>query len=99
MRKIQFLLVSLLLVLPVPAMAQTTLVGDVNGDGVVNISDLNAVISIILDGKDFTEVADVNGDVNVNISDVNAVISIILDGAPTPHQQDYVDLGLPSGTL
>ncbi len=51
--------------------------GDVNGDGVVNISDINAVISIILAGG-FSEPADVNGDGVVNISDINAIISIIL---------------------
>ena len=53
--------------------------GDVNGDGEVNISDVNNVISIILSGG--TDAAgDVNGDGEVNISDVNAVIEIILHG-------------------
>ena len=98
MRKIQ-LFISLLLGLTVPAMAQSALTGDVNGDGTVNISDLNTVIGMILDGSDMTGSADVNGDGVVNISDVNAIISIILDGPPTPPQNDYIDLGLPSGTL
>ncbi len=55
--------------------------GDVNGDGEVNISDVNAVIDIILGGTadpDTMKRADVNGDGEVNIADVNAVIDIIL---------------------
>ena len=40
---------------------------------------------------------DVNGDGEVNISDVNAVIDVILGGHS--HHYDYVDLGLPSGTM
>ena len=51
--------------------------GDVNGDGEVNISDVNAVIDIILGGGT-NPAADVNGDGEVNIGDVNAVIDIIL---------------------
>ena len=51
--------------------------GDVNGDGEVNISDVNAVIDLILNGA-FGAEADVNGDGEVNIADVNAVIGIIL---------------------
>lgn len=53
------------------------LLGDVNGDGVVNISDVNAVIGLILSGG-FDKKADVNGDGVVNISDINQIISIIL---------------------
>lgn len=55
--------------------------GDVNGDGVVNVGDINVVVNIILGGKASPEVmkrADVNGDGLVNISDINLLISIIL---------------------
>ncbi len=51
--------------------------GDVNGDGEVNIADINAIISVILTGGT-SDTADVNGDGEVNIADVNAVIDIIL---------------------
>ena len=55
--------------------------GDVNGDGEVNIADVNAVISVILYGNDIFEGrADVNGDGETNIADVNEVIKIILYG-------------------
>ena len=51
--------------------------GDVNGDGEVNIADVNAVIDIILsDGINLA--GDVNGDGEVNIADVNEIIDLIL---------------------
>ena len=53
--------------------------GDVNGDGEVNISDINAVIQAILTVDFSNEAADVNGDGEVNISDINAIIGIILN--------------------
>ena len=55
--------------------------GDVNGDGSVNISDVNVLISIILGATLDAETmkrADVNEDGSINISDVNEVIAIIL---------------------
>jgi hypothetical protein len=52
-------------------------IGDVNLDGDVNISDLNAVIDMILKGM-IDAMADVNGDGAVNIADVNFIINQIL---------------------
>ncbi|MBQ3730588.1 MAG: dockerin type I repeat-containing protein [Muribaculaceae bacterium] len=52
--------------------------GDVNGDGEVNIADVNAAIDMILKGNSSAS-ADVNGDGEVNIADVNALIDIILN--------------------
>jgi hypothetical protein len=71
--------------------------GDVNGDGEVNIADVNAVINVILGGESNPR-ADVNNDTEVNIADVNAVINIILNPEPADNHE-WVDLGLPSGTL
>ena len=51
--------------------------GDVNGDGEINIADVNAVIDHILSNT-FSKAADVNGDGEVNIADVNALLDIIL---------------------
>ncbi len=42
------------------------------------------------------QTGDVNGDHEINIADINAVIDIILGGS---EEGDWVDLGLPSGTL
>ena len=55
----------------------STLKGDVNGDGEVNIADINAIIDMILSGAS-NIVGDVNSDGEVNIADINAVIDIIL---------------------
>lgn len=53
--------------------------GDVNGDGEVNIADVNALIEIILGGEDMSEGrSDVNEDGEVNISDVNEDLNIIM---------------------
>ena len=51
--------------------------GDVNGDGEVNIADVNAVIDLILTGR-VSASGDVNGDGEVNIADINAIIDMIL---------------------
>ena len=53
--------------------------GDVNGDGEVNIADVNALIGMILSGQTQPS-GDVNGDNEVNIADVNALIGKILNG-------------------
>ena len=50
---------------------------DVNGDGEVNIADVNPVIDAILRGLN-DEQFDVNGDGEVNIADVNTIIDWIL---------------------
>ena len=55
------------------------IVGDVNGDGEVNIGDLNAVIAMILSSKN-DPAGDVNIDGEVNIGDINEIINIILAG-------------------
>jgi hypothetical protein len=55
--------------------------GDVNGDGEVNIADVNALINIILSGTGTANPSsDVNGDGETNIADVNALIELILNG-------------------
>jgi hypothetical protein len=54
-----------------------SLPGDVNGDGEVNIADVNAVIDMILGGN-MTLAGDVNGDGEVNIADVNTLSDFIL---------------------
>ncbi len=57
--------------------ANKGLTGDVNGDGEVNIADVNAVINMILGGEE-SPAGDVNGDNEIGIADVNALIAIIL---------------------
>ena len=55
--------------------------GDVNGDGEVNVADINTVLDIILGGAadDVTKKrADVNGDLEISLADVNVLIDTIL---------------------
>ncbi|MDO4510637.1 MAG: choice-of-anchor J domain-containing protein [Bacteroidales bacterium] len=53
--------------------------GDINGDGVLNVSDVTALVNYLLGEADYPEaVCDINGDGRVNISDVTALINIII---------------------
>ena len=61
----------------------TLQIGDVNGDGEINISDLNAIIDIILGrwvNYDTRKRSDVNYDGEINIVDVNVFIDYLLSG-------------------
>ena len=78
---------------------ETGLIGDVNLDGEVDLADINAVVDIITGSSDYTITADVNGDGEINISDVNAIINIIHEDEALIDEHEWVDLGLPSGTL
>ena len=62
-------------------------IGDVNGDGIANVSDVTAIVDIVLD-NDMTqpyiwpnydhEAADINHDGIININDVVSLVDIIL---------------------
>lgn len=56
--------------------------GDVNGDGLVDVSDLNALINVLLNPDAMPAAirarADLNRDKSIDISDVNMIINIIL---------------------
>ena len=54
--------------------------GDVDGDGVVNIADVTALIDILLSGGTVPANADVDDDGIVNIADVTALIDMLLSG-------------------
>ena len=49
-------------------------------DGEVNISDVNAIINIIVNGEPYLFSADANLDYEINIADVNTVVNYILSG-------------------
>lgn len=53
--------------------------GDVNGDGIVGIADVTALIDLILNGEGDPSLHDVNGDGTVGIADVTALIDMILN--------------------
>ena len=56
------------------------LVGDVDGNGVIGISDVTELIDIILSGSTGNPVADVDGNGTIGISDVTELIDKILSG-------------------
>lgn len=59
------------------------LAGDVNGDGVVNITDVTMTVNHVLGNhaEAFDEtVADMNDDGKINISDVSLIVGIVLSG-------------------
>ena len=76
--------------------------GDVDRDGAVNISDVTCLIDNLLKG---VPEGDVDQDGLVNISDVTSLIDYLLSGSwpddpvTPPDEGDWVDLGLPSGTI
>ena len=51
--------------------------GDVNGDGLVNVTDVNCIINEIMGNGNYIS-SDINGDGIVNVSDVNALINLIM---------------------
>ena len=59
--------------------AATQLIGDVNGDGAVDVADVSAVISVMADNMAGTYAAraDVNGDGTVDVADISKIISIM----------------------
>ena len=52
--------------------------GDVNGDGIVNGTDIQAIINLIVESL-YDEKGDVNGDGVVNGTDIQEVINIIVN--------------------
>ena len=59
----------------------SSIIGDVNRDGYVNISDVICIINYILNGDGSNidlEAAELNGDGTINISDATKLINMIL---------------------
>ncbi len=55
------------------------LLGDVNADGIVNVSDVTALVNKILGTADYSDsVCDIDGNGTVNVSDVTALVNLSL---------------------
>ena len=52
--------------------------GDVNGDGKVDVSDVNILINIMLGKANLVNGSDLNGDGKVDVGDVNVAINLML---------------------
>lgn len=60
-------------------LSKVALLGDVNRDGIVDVSDVTSLINMVLGTLDVDmEVADINGDGAVDVTDVTALINMIL---------------------
>ena len=79
--------------------------GDVNGDNVVNASDVTSLYNMLLKGEDYPS-GDLNSDNVVNSADLTILYNELLNGVsdaitlcPDDNHPHMIDLGLPSGTL
>ena len=57
---------------------EPAIIGDTNGDGVVNGTDIQEIINLIVAGK-YDESADINKDGKVNGTDIQEIINIIVN--------------------
>ena len=73
---------------------QNRIIGDVNGDKNVDISDIVAVINTIAGDPTYKETAKVNDDDKVDISDIVAIINIIASGSSQTETDPAVEAGL-----
>ena len=96
---------ALMVLIAVPSVGHAGVVsGDVNGDGKTSIDDVVSLIDYLLSGDagsiDVAN-ADVDQDGRVSIDDVVGLIDNLLSQSQTPDpvEGDWVDLGLPSGTI
>lgn len=107
MRRILTIIVSAFLAINLNA--QSFLKGDIDNDGIVNITDVVILVDYILD--DFINPiprGDLNNDGVVNITDAVILVDRILDdipimqiypSCPDDNHPHAIDLGLPSGTV
>ena len=51
---------------------------DINGDGIIDVTDVNIIIDMVLGKTEALTIADFNNDGNVDVSDVNMLIDAVL---------------------
>ena len=59
------------------SLASTGQKGDVNGDGVVDVADIAAVVTTMAGDGTYGTAADVNGDGSTDVADIGSIISIM----------------------
>ena len=82
--------------------AQSEVVGDINSDGKVNYLDMNALVDAYLFDTQVTGLTDLDKDGVLSIADVTQIIDIMKNSSDITvnnNGHQFVDLGLPSGTL
>ncbi len=68
--------------------------GDVNGDGIVDVSDVNAIINIMLGKENAVPAADLDANGSVDVSDVNGIVNIMLGKASADVTTTYTVNGV-----
>ena len=58
---------------------ESGLIGDINGDSVVNVVDIVLLVNYIINGDEYNEQADLNGDGIMNVIDIVQLVNIILE--------------------
>jgi len=58
---------------------QTFYLGDINSDEDINVLDVVALVSIVLDDLEYNSIADINYDNQIDILDIVALVSIVLN--------------------
>lgn len=78
-----------------------SIVGDIVVDGKVNQQDLNALVQAYVSNTNVTTVTDIDSDGALTMADITKLIKIINDNKIDfdANGHEFVDLGLPSGTL
>lgn len=82
--------------------AASAVKGDLNSDGKVNYLDMNALVDAYLYDTRVTSLTDMDSDGALSIADIAQLIDMMKNGATITvnnNGHEYVDLGLPSGTL
>ena len=66
--------------------SSNALSGDVNGDGVVSVTDIQSVVNLILSAADITDnpAGDVNGDGVISVTDIQSIVNKILNISNSP---------------
>lgn len=71
----------------IPIEFHIPLAGDVNGDGVIDLGDLLALVNYLYKNApppDFVHLGDVNGDCVIDLGDVLYLVSYLYKGGPVP---------------
>ena len=55
------------------------MLGDINGDGILNILDLVSLVNLIL-SNEYIDIGDLNADDILNVLDIVLMVNLILDG-------------------
>ena len=56
------------------------MLGDVNGDSVINVLDVVQIVNSILNSESYNYIADINNDDSVDVLDVIEIINMIING-------------------